>query len=933
MVKEHVAKVFGLQFQTSEICFSAQLYPETSMSNGTHPAPQKHSRSAQARDDDMLAFGRYQLFPGLRLLLRDGVRLEVGERALDVLIYLVEAAGKVVSKDSLLSQIWSKDVVEENSLQAQISSLRKTLGDDRDLISTEFGRGYRFTGAVQPHQAASPIIAHQTRSKLPRPRSPLIGRIEELLELNRLLASQCLITLAGPAGVGKTRLAIELASEASPLFPDGVYFADLSQLGSPASVLPSISSALAGLVGTDTQAASHPNRALLLIDNCEHVASACAHVIEQLLEADPKLSILLTSQTPLGLEGEQVFRITPLCVPAHPIKLENARAYSAIELFVRRVIAADYHFKLTEDNLDQITALCRALDGVPLALEIAAARVPSLGLAAVAEDLAISSGLLAARKTPSSGRHQTLGEAMQWSYHLLNSREQNAFQELAIFPGDFTLSAAEQIVSARPKDSTRLPDIIYGLVEKSLLTLQAGTQTIRYRYLSMLRAYALEQLGDRQTVLADRHAHFTAQLASQAQHDWMSLPTPQWRQQYEHHIDDIRTALDWAFRNNQHRSLGLHILANSAPFWIQLSLHDEGRQRITDALKQSTGSSLEEQQEMMIQAALATSLTWSRGPTPENGQAWTRAGELALQLGDREMQLQAEYGLWLFHLRSGRYTQALEHGQNMADLALQFSDRAAFLTARRLIGTSYHFLGRHAEALFEIEAMLDAYVRDERHGSHFRFGLDQRVAGWAFLSRILWVMGNTNKARHAAQLAIEEAIPLDHACTLCCALAEGSCTVAALSGDSQEVTRMSQELNHLAGQHGLEFWARYGSAFTLWAKVAENPAEVPFQTLQSALTQLQEHGFDTAYSVFLSDFAHAMIEQGHSPEAVALIKARLADETAEEQLWNAPELLRIQAQAMMHLPSEQPYVSATLQKALSLARSQQAKAWKVRLKA
>lgn len=861
------------------------------------------------------------------------MRLELGDRALDVLVQLVGAAGQVVSKDALLSKIWSKDVVEENSLQAQISSLRKILGDDRDLIATEFGKGYRFTGAVQSHRAVtSSIGTRQVRSGLPRPRSPLIGRAEELLELNRLLTTQRLVTLAGPAGVGKTRLAIEVASESSPFFPDGIYFADLSQIGSSASVSSVISSALAGLAGAMTSLASHPSRALLVVDNCEHVASACAGVMAQHLEADSGLSVLLTSQTPLGLDGEQVYRIHPLAVPPHSISAEHAKDYSAIELFVRRVISADYHFQLTEGNVEQITTLCRALDGVPLALEIAAARVPSLGLATVTEDLVLSAGLLAAQKHQTSGRHRTLGDAMRWSYQLLNSVEQYVFQELAIFPGDFTLAAAEQVISAELCESHRLVDVVYGLVEKSLVTLQAGTQPLRYRYLSMLRAYALDQLGGRTPTLAEKHAHFVDHLVSQAQQDWISLPTSQWRRQYEHHIDDIRSALAWAFRGNQHRTMGLRILANSAPFWIQLSLHDECRQRITDALEGTDVPSIDEHQEMLIQAALATSLTWSRGPVPANGRAWSRASNLASRLGDREMQLQAEYGLWLFELRSGRYAQALWHGKNMAALALKHRDQAALLTARRLIGTSQHFLGNHAEALIEIESMLDSYARDERHGSNFRFGLDQRVAGWAFLSRILFLMGNESKARRAAQIAIDEAMALDHACTLCCALVEGSCTVAALAGDVKEVERVSQQLNQVAANHGLDFWGLYGSAFALWARALQKPDEISFLELRSALEKLQAHGFDPAYSVFLSDFSNAMVEQGHSQEAAKLINARLTGDAAEGQLWNAPELMRIKARALQHIAPQPEPTSDILQKALTLARTQRAKAWEIRLK-
>ncbi|MCX4139549.1 winged helix-turn-helix domain-containing protein [Paraburkholderia sp. SEWSISQ10-3 4] len=880
----------------------------------------------------MVAFGRYQLFPGLRLLLRDGVRLDVGERALDVLVQLVSTAGQVVSKDSLLSRIWSKEVIEENSLQAQISSLRKILGDDRDLIATEFGRGYRFTGSVRAHRAVtSSIGAPQARVGLPSPRSPLIGRVEELLELNRLLATQTLCTLTGPAGIGKTRLAIEAASESSPCFPDGVYFADLSQL-SAASVSPAISSALAGLARTSTQQlASHPGRALLVVDNCEHVTSACAAALERVLESDPQLSVLLTSQTPLGLDGEQVYRLSPLTLPPRTINAANARSYSAVELFVRRVTSADYHFELTETNVEQVTALCRALDGVPLALEIAAARVPSLGLAAVTEDLALSSGLLAAQKRQTPGRHRTLGDALQWSYQLLDSVEQAVFQELAIFPADFTVAAAERIVSTTLERPTRLVDVLCSLVDKSLITLQAGTQPIRYRYLTMLRAYALEQLANRTAAVTEKHARFVEQLTSQAQRDWTSLPTTQWKRQYEHLIDDIRAALDWSLSDSKRRASGLLILANSAPFWIQLSLYDECRQRITNVLEETKIPPVEERQEMMIQTALATSLTWSRGPVPANGRAWSRASDLALRLDDAETQLQAEYGLWLYHLRSGYYAQALQHGKNMADLAVRHRDQAALLTARRLIGTSHHFLGNHTKALSEIECMLDSYTRGERHGSHFRFGMDQRVAGWAFLSRILWLMGNTAKARRAAQIAIDEAIALDHACTLCCALAEGGCNVGALSGDVEGVKRASQQLIQVAGTHGLDFWGLYGSAFSLWAKVFQDPNAVSFVELRSTLETLQARGFDPAYSVFLSDFASAMLEQGRMREAVSLINARLAGD-ATGQFWNAPELMRVKARTLSEKTSSRRTPRALiLQEALTLARAQGAKAWELRL--
>jgi hypothetical protein len=267
----------------------------------------------------------------------------------------------------------------------------------------------------------------------------------------------------------------------------------------------------------------------------------------------------------------------------------------------------------------------------------------------------------------------------------------------------------------------------------------------------------------------------------------------------------------------------------------------------------------------------------------------------------------------------------------MADLAVRHRDQAALLTARRLIGISHHFLGNHAEALIEIECMLDSYTRHERHGSHFRFGMDQRVAGWAFLSRILWVMGNTAKARRAAQVAIDEAMALDHACTLCCALAEGSCNVGALSGDVEGVRHASQQLIQVAGNHGLDFWGLYGSAFLLWAKVFQDPNAVSFVDLRSTLETLQARGFDPAYSVFLSDFANAMLEQGRTREAVSLINARLAGDAAG-QFWNAPELMRIKSRTLSEKRSSRRAPrSIILQQALTLARAQGAKAWELRL--
>jgi len=890
-------------------------------------APESATPLNIGRDDDMVVFGKYQLFPNLGLLMKDGVRLELGERAMSVLIHLVSMAGQVVSKDQLLEKVWPQEVVEENNLQAQISSLRKVLGADRNLIGTLFGRGYCFTATVNTRPAVTSTVSiRPTLTGLPRPRSPLIGREKELCEVRKRLLTHPLCTITGPAGIGKTRLLLEVARESAGVFPDGVFFADLSYLSSAADPLETLNAALAGIGSTLMAERAHQQPALLVVDNCEHLADACARAVEQLLQADSLLSVVLTSQSPLGVEGEQVYRLGPLAVPAVEVDVIQAKNYSAIEFIVQKIQAVDYQFRLSEDNVKHVAALCRLLDAVPLALEIAAARITGLGIEAVLEDLTTRAGMLETARRGAPSRHRTLGDALDWSYQLLSPSEKQVFQELAIFAGEFDIHAAEQVLS--PVADQRIIDIIASLVDKSLLVFQAGTQPSRYRYLTIVRAYARQQLAGGTEYIAKQHAKFVADRASLAWKEWISISSSQWRRQYGYLIDDLRIALDWCFEHNQDRCLGRKILSASTPFWIQYSLHDTCRQYIAIALDEDPNGQATVREEMLMRAALGSALAWARGPIDENAQAWTRAGELARQIADKEIQLQSEYGLWLYHLRSGLYAKALESGQNMAQLAQEFGDRPALLTARRLIGTSRHFLGQQLPALTEIKSFLDCDTRDDQSGSHFRFGVDQRVAGWAFLVRVFWVIGDVNQARRAVQLAVEEAVALDHACSLCCVLAEGSCTLAALTGDFEQVAHIAQQIDQIASEHGLGLWRLYSAAFVFWARLQRNADSVMPQEIHHMLAILQANGFDPAYSLFLSDFAAALAEKGQYDEAEALISTLLATLPANQSSWNAAELLRVQAVIRYSHQTDSPQsLNIALQSAMNLAQEQGATSW------
>ncbi|VEB97666.1 invasion protein regulator [Cedecea lapagei] len=875
----------------------------------------------------MVVFGRYQLFPDLGLLMRDGVRLEPGERAMAVLKLLVSEAGQVVAKETLLETVWPKEIVEENNLQAQISALRKIFGADRNLITTIFGRGYCFTAPVSKLQAATsslPVTA--ASSLLPRPRSPLIGRERELGEIRKLLLEYAVCTLAGPAGIGKTRLLLEVAREAAGLYPDGVFFADLSSLNPGSDPVPVLRAAVAGIRGAGQQS-TRP--ALLIIDNCEHLAAACAQEIERLLQANDLLNVLLTSQTPLGIEGEQVYRVGPLALPSAHVDVRQAQTCSAVEFLVQRIQSVDYQFRLTEENVQPVTALCRLLDAVPLALEIVAARAASLGPEAVLADLESREALPDSHSLSTSSRHRTLADALDWSYRLLKADEQRVFQALSIFPGEFELAAAKDLLKQE-----KISDVVASMVAKSLLVFQGGVRPARYRYLTIVRTYARTLLADDSEQLSLSHAHLTAENMVRAKEAWTEVSSPHWRRQYGYLIDDLRAAADWCFGAGQNASLGRSILANATPFWIQLSLHGECRQRITAAINNPQNGHATQHEEMLMQAALGSALGWAQGPVEENGQAWQRAGELAGKLNDREIQLQAEYGLWLYHLRSGRYMQAGENGKKMAELASEIGDYGALLTARRLVGTALHFSGDQQAALREIQALLDRAVDEDSQRAPFRFGLDQRVAGWAFLVRALWVTGDIARARRAEQLAVEEAKELDHACSLCAALAEGSCTLAALTGDIDRVLLIASQIETIAVEHGLGFWRLYASAFMFWGRLRRQPETILPQQIHAMLATLRANGFDPAYSLFLSDFSAALAQKGRREEADALISERLSGLDINQSLWNLPELMRVQAQIRYAgRPEDVLEFSAALQSALLLAKSQTAKGWAQRIEA
>ena len=766
------------------------------------------------RDDRSAVFGRYQIFPELRVLLRDGEKIDLGPRAFDVLWMLVEANGKVVSKDELIASVWGGAIVEENNLQAQMSAIRRALGADRDMIATEFGRGYCLSAARQ-----QPPLAPD----FPHPVTSLVGRASELDEVLRLIAERRFVTLTGPGGIGKTRLAIEAGHRLRATFADGVYMVEMAKIAESDLVQPAIEQCL-----QLSNAQLRDQRLLLIIDNCEHLAEPVAEAVETLLNTAPRLHILVTAQEPLDAAGEYVYRLAPLAVPpADTQSAQEALRHAAVTLFVERVAASVNPFEFGDPAAATVSAICRQLDGMPLALELAAARVPVLGIQGVLAGLNDRFKLLTAGRRTALPRQRTLRATVDWSHNLLDEEEQRLFRRLSVFAAEFTTQAAHDVGAPEHDESWTTIDLLSGLVAKSLLQPELGGPAPRYRFLETIRVYAMEKLADSGEVAAtaQRHAAFYAHTAQQASADWSQLPTGEWRRTYQADIDDIRTALDWAFAEDGDEQIGIRILTHSAPFWNQLSLHGESQRRLTLILDGGDSApAIEPRQEMALQASFGTSLAWARGPVAETGKAWARALDFAHQLSDLDTQLQAHYGLWLYNLRCDRYAESLAYATQLTQLATAAQDDDAAIVGQRLAGISQYFLGEHAAARQLIEISLRWYERS-RSAQPFRFGMDQYAAGQAYLARVLWFQGYAGEALEAAAAAVARARAIDHACSLCCALAEGWCMVHALNGDEEAVEQAAVMLIDTAAKHGLGFWKHYGETFERWLAARQDGDE------------------------------------------------------------------------------------------------------------
>ena len=746
-----------------------------------------------------LRFGRFELQPRERRLLVDGQPAALGGRAFDLLLALAERPGQLVSKRVLIDLVWPEVVVEENNLPAQVSALRRVLGDD--AIATIPGRGYRFAAhiespatATSPNGSSAPAprgigsdtpIAETPRTNLPGALPALVGRAEDLFELSALVDVQRLVTIVGPGGIGKSLLAQHLLHARRGDYPQGVCWVELTPLDATA-LASAVAASLGVYLGGGEPLASligavAPLKMLLALDNAEHMLGDVAHLCQALHDGAPDLRIVVTSQAPLRLSAERVFRIGPLAVPPAIVPAAQAQQFGAVALFVDRAQAMDRQFALTDRNAGPVIELCRALDGLPLAIELAAARAPMLGvqrlLASMQDRLQV---LTTNRNRTAPARQRTLRATLEWSHGFLEPHEQQVFRRLGVIAGSGSLDFIAEVVADGDDRSERarwvVLDALDTLVDRSLVAVLAAEDdgAPRYRLLESLRAYALERpdaSGER-PALQRRHALALAKLFDAAYHEYFrpGVGADDWMRRLAADLDNARDAVTWARAAGE---TGVEItiaatLLRALPqslYAERLALADECAARLTASLPEP----------LRLRAWIELSCVWGNTQKVRSYEAAERALVLARKLddahGDRFVLYHALCRSAGTSAKVGRVEVARAHLEELQALEDPGWPAQRLLWGAEAAQFVAHARGDGAEALRHSRRMLDL----ERQR-----GKDASIA-----------LGNLVDAELAAGNALA-------------ASRSGSALVAALEGTRHEFTLALARLNLCAAWLALD---------------------------------------------------------------------------------------------------------------------------------
>jgi predicted ATPase/DNA-binding winged helix-turn-helix (wHTH) protein len=847
-----------------------------------------------------LRFGPFELSVGERILRRDGVVLPLGGRALDILLYLVERPGVVIAKQELMDHVWSDVTVEEGSLRVHVAAIRKALGDGQfgnRCIANIKGRGYSFVGTVVPltGNTESRNDRSRQRDRLPARLLMMIGRETVVSDVSDKLRNERFVTLLGPGGIGKTTIALAVGRAIAEKFGGEVHFVDLECLTDPRHVAGTVATSLGVALKSKDPCLELVNlvrsrKLLIILDSCEHVIEAVASLAEQLYRQVEEIHVLTTSRESLNVEGEHCYRVPPLdCPPDGSEQTANAvLRYPSVQLFMRRVAARAGSVVLTDEEAPFVAEICRKLDGIPLAIELAAGQVAALGIKNTVARLMSRPELLRLSHRTAVPRHRTLKATMDWSYDLLSDAERIVFRRIAPFAGYFTLESARHVAGEFGKETGEIFDAIAGLVDKSLLTTRTDDTQAQYRLLDTTRAYALEKLEEHREFdpISLRHAEYVIQQLESKKEMLSAQPRAERVAAYSSQLSNVRSALEWSFGSHGNDEVATRLAAASTQLFIELALLTEWQAWAEQAIARLADQHMNSRQDLA-----------------------------------RELRLLS--GLFLYSSWTTDIYRALDIAGRSQKVALKIQDPDDMALAETMLGAANHLAGNHLVAQRHFEASL----RHSASGSRLRAGhylFHHPTLSLAGMARSLLYRGLLDQSLDYARLAIEEGKKSGSPTTLCRSLILILPVYLALE-DWQRSDQYLTQLSDLSAAHALK--PLHAIAIGMrgrWLFLQDNVRDgVPL--LKRASEELEAQRHEMLNMDFVSDLGAGLAACGLHEEALTLVADALDVQNRGGKFLFAPALMRVKGLILASRSHEDyPEAETSFLSAIGCAKRQSA---------
>ena len=897
-----------------------------------------------------LVFGRFELRRAEKLLLENGQAVRLGSRALEVLCVLVERAGEIVSRDELVARVWPSTVVEETSLRVHVSALRRVLGDGQHgarYITNVPGRGYGFVAPIAPVAPVAPVLpvaavaltstapgpvatagraldaAPEPGHSLPPRLTRALGRAEVITALIRQLAQHRLVSIVAAGGMGKTTVALAVAQQSLPAYADGIRFLDLAPLCKPAQLPAALGSTL-GLTlpqirpWTALAAGLCGSRMLLVLDNCEHLIDEAATLAECLLRGAPGVDILTTSREALGAEGERVHRLAALATPAVDAVLgcAAALAYPAVQLFVERAMANCDSFVPTERSLSIVRRICCRLEGIPLAIELAASRVDTLGLQGLAAHLDDPFRILMTGRRTSLPRHRTLHALLDWSHELLSEPERTVLRRLAVFRAGFTLESALRVVGDEALAAKDIVDHLISLGAKSLVSVDIGSDMPRYRLLYTTRLYAARKLAEsgEQAAISRRHALRTRDLARACAAQCSMQPTASGLDAYRQIMDDVHAAFDWAFSADGEEGVGMALISDTLELRFAVGFFEDFASHVDLALDRAARLAPPQAE---LELRLNTAWCYLSGQSPplnhRQADVFARTSALSEATGSIDLRINALHSMLVGSFGQGHYAQVREVVERLRPLATGDRAQIAVLVCDRFLLMALHYQGEHraAKLLLESVAGFEASFDDRQHIGHVPRTVSMRI----IRARIHWIEGQGDRALQHALEAVDNAA-CRHPFAHCQALGLAAIPIALWRGDDGLARQLVGQLLEQARPAALTYWQSFANSFARVLDLRRTP-----RALNDDFTALDWRLPANALEL---DLLATLSEELVSVEALTRAATGAVG-------WNAPEVIRANACARLAVGTiAVNEAQAAIERALQLARQQGALAWELR---